>query len=181
MGAENLCHLCRPVLWTPAPRSRGWQVLAWPDVRPDVTQELHGRLKRKPARMLTFPTQPTVLRRRPCLRTSRTGRLILEAARALTAAGQTPFARISVYQWIWRRYSQADHTRPSLDPTFQGMTKNAAGGPPAHAEHRSSAPTAAATYWPNSPPSHPPFGADEARSASTSIDVRNAHAARDDR
>jgi hypothetical protein len=56
VGAENLCHLCRPVLWTPAPRSRGWQVLAWPDVRPDVTQELHGRLKRKPARMLTFPT-----------------------------------------------------------------------------------------------------------------------------
>jgi len=29
-----------------------------------------------------FRPQPTVLRRRPCLRTSRTGRLILEAARA---------------------------------------------------------------------------------------------------
>ena len=72
-------------------------------------------------------------------------RLILQAARALTAAGQTPFTRISVYQWIWRRYSQADHTRPSLDPTFQGMTKNAGGGPPAHAEHRSSASTADAT------------------------------------
>jgi hypothetical protein len=57
-------------------------------------------------------------------------RLILQAARALTAAGQAPFTRISVYQWIWRRYPRADHDRPSLDPTFQGMTKNAAGGPP---------------------------------------------------
>lgn len=57
-------------------------------------------------------------------------RLIQQAARALTAAGQTPFTRISVYQWIWRRYPQADHDRPSLDPTFQGMTKNATGGPP---------------------------------------------------
>jgi hypothetical protein len=46
-------------------------------------------------------------------------RLILQAARALTAADQTPFTRISIYQWIWRRYPQADHDRPSLDPTFQ--------------------------------------------------------------
>ncbi|MGO9220541.1 MAG: hypothetical protein ACLP5E_22695 [Streptosporangiaceae bacterium] len=57
-------------------------------------------------------------------------RLILQAARAMTAAGQTPFTRISVYQWIWRRHPRPDHDRPSLDPTFQGMTKNAAGGPP---------------------------------------------------
>ena len=57
-------------------------------------------------------------------------RLILQAARALTAAGQTPFTRISVYQWIWRRYPRAEHDRPSLDPTFQGMTRNSAGGPP---------------------------------------------------
>jgi hypothetical protein len=57
-------------------------------------------------------------------------RLILQAARALTAAGQTPFTRISVYQWIWRRHSRAEHDRPSLDPTFQGMTSNATGGPP---------------------------------------------------
>ena len=57
-------------------------------------------------------------------------RLILQAARALTAAGQAPFTRQSVYKWIWRRYSRADHDRPSLDPTFQGMIKNATGGPP---------------------------------------------------
>jgi hypothetical protein len=56
-------------------------------------------------------------------------RLILQAARALTAAGQTPFTRISVYQWIWRRYPRAEHDRPSLDPTFQGMIGNATGGP----------------------------------------------------
>jgi hypothetical protein len=57
-------------------------------------------------------------------------RLILQAARALTAAGQTPFTRISVHQWIWRRHTRAQHDRPSLDPTFQGMTRNSAGGPP---------------------------------------------------
>jgi hypothetical protein len=57
-------------------------------------------------------------------------RLILEAARALTVAGQTPFSRISVYEWIWRRHARADHDRPSLDPTFQGMVSNATGGPP---------------------------------------------------
>jgi hypothetical protein len=57
-------------------------------------------------------------------------RLILEAAQALTATGQTPFTRQSVYEWIWRRYPRTDHDRPSLDPTFQGMTANAPGGPP---------------------------------------------------
>jgi len=56
-------------------------------------------------------------------------RLILEAARALTAAGQSPFTRISVYEWIWRRYPRSAHDRPSLDPTFQGMVRNATGGP----------------------------------------------------
>lgn len=57
-------------------------------------------------------------------------RLILEAARALTATGQSPFTRISVYQWIWRRYPREAHDRPTLDPTFQSMIRNAAGGPP---------------------------------------------------
>jgi hypothetical protein len=57
-------------------------------------------------------------------------RLILQAAQALTATGQTPFTRQSVYLWIWRRYPRVDHDRPSLDPTFQGMIKNASGGPP---------------------------------------------------
>jgi hypothetical protein len=57
-------------------------------------------------------------------------RLIAEAAKALTAAGQTPFTRQSVYEWIWRRYSRSEHDRPSLDPTFQGMVKNARGGVP---------------------------------------------------
>lgn len=57
-------------------------------------------------------------------------KLILDAARALTAAGQTPFTRISVYEWIWRRHPREQHDRPSLDPTFQGMIKNATGGPP---------------------------------------------------
>lgn len=56
--------------------------------------------------------------------------LILQAARALTAAGQAPFTRQSVYQWIWQRHPRANHDRPSLDPTFQGMIKNAPGGPP---------------------------------------------------
>lgn len=56
-------------------------------------------------------------------------RLILQAARALTAAGQTPFTRISIYEWIWRRYRRAEHDRPSLDPILQGMTRNSAGGP----------------------------------------------------
>lgn len=55
--------------------------------------------------------------------------LILDAAEALTAAGQAPFTRISVYEWIWRRYPRRDHDRPSLDPTFQGMVGNAPGGP----------------------------------------------------
>jgi uncharacterized protein with LGFP repeats/transcriptional regulator with XRE-family HTH domain len=60
-------------------------------------------------------------------------KLILEAARALKAAGQTPFTRISIYEWIWRRYPREQHDRPSLDPTFQGMIKNATGGPPSAA------------------------------------------------
>jgi hypothetical protein len=57
-------------------------------------------------------------------------RLILEAARALTLAGQAPFTRQTVYQWIWKRHPRDDHDRPSLDPTFQGMISNAPGGPP---------------------------------------------------
>jgi hypothetical protein len=181
VGAENLCHLCRPVLWTPAPRSRGWQVLAWPDVRPDVTQELHGRLKRKPARMLTFPTQPTVLRRRPCLRTSRTGRLILEAARAdgRRADPVHPRQRLPM----------------DLASLFPGRPHSAQPRPhvSGHDQERGRRPAQRMrnTAHPHRPrplhtgriaaPSHPPFGADEARSASTSIDVRNTHAARDDR
>jgi hypothetical protein len=55
-------------------------------------------------------------------------RLILEAARALTAAGHSPFTRVSVYEWIWRRYPRREHDRPSLDPVFQGMVRNAPGG-----------------------------------------------------
>jgi hypothetical protein len=56
-------------------------------------------------------------------------RLILDAAEELTATGQTPFTRSSVYEWIWQRYPRGSHGRPSLDPTFQGMVRNAAGGP----------------------------------------------------
>ena len=48
-------------------------------------------------------------------------RLIVAAARALTAAGHAPFSRIAVYQWIWSRHPRVDHDRPTLDPTFQGM------------------------------------------------------------
>ena len=40
-------------------------------------------------------------------------RLILEAARALTLAGQAPLTRQTVYQWIWKRHSRDDHDRPS--------------------------------------------------------------------
>ena len=56
-------------------------------------------------------------------------RLILDAAQALTAAGGTPFTRVSIYEWIWKRYPRSSHDRPSLDPTFQGMVSNATGGP----------------------------------------------------
>jgi hypothetical protein len=56
--------------------------------------------------------------------------LILSAARALTSAGQTPFARIDVYRSIWERHPRSEHGRPALDPTFQGMVSNAPGGPP---------------------------------------------------
>jgi hypothetical protein len=56
--------------------------------------------------------------------------LILQAARALSAAGQTPFTRQSAYEWIWRRTPRSAHDRNSLDPTFQGMVKNTPGGPP---------------------------------------------------
>lgn len=56
--------------------------------------------------------------------------LIRAGAKALTAAGQTPFTRIAIYQWIWERYPASKHGRPSLDPTFQGMIRNAPGGPP---------------------------------------------------
>jgi hypothetical protein len=60
-------------------------------------------------------------------------RLILDAAQALTAAGRTPFTRISIYEWIWERYPRTSHDRPSLDPTFQGMVRNATGGPKSQA------------------------------------------------
>jgi hypothetical protein len=63
-------------------------------------------------------------------KTKQNWRLILDAAQALTASGQTPFTRVSVYEWIWRRYPRAEHDRPSLDPIFQGMVDNARGGPP---------------------------------------------------
>lgn len=56
--------------------------------------------------------------------------LIHAGASALTAAGQTPFTRIGVYEWVWERYPAREHGRPSLDPTFQGMVRNATGGPP---------------------------------------------------
>jgi hypothetical protein len=42
--------------------------------------------------------------------------LILQAARALTAAGQTPLTRISIYQWIWRRYRARSMTGPAWTP-----------------------------------------------------------------
>jgi hypothetical protein len=54
-------------------------------------------------------------------------RLIIQAGRALTAAGQAPFTRIAVYKWIWSRYPRREHDRPSLDPTLQGMVSNAWG------------------------------------------------------
>jgi hypothetical protein len=55
-------------------------------------------------------------------------RLIVEAAHALTTAGQSPFTRASVYEWIRQRYPRSEHDRPSLAPVFQGMTGNAPGG-----------------------------------------------------
>jgi hypothetical protein len=57
-------------------------------------------------------------------------RLILDAAEELTASGQAPFTRATVYEWIWRRHPRSEHKRPSLDPSFQGMVGNAPGGPP---------------------------------------------------
>ena len=57
-------------------------------------------------------------------------RLILAATRALTAAGQTPFTRKGVYEWIWERHPSSEHGRGSLDPTLQGMIRNAPTGAP---------------------------------------------------
>ncbi len=53
--------------------------------------------------------------------------LIDEATRALTGHGLTPFSRQQVYEEIWKRHPERQ--RASLDPTFQGMIRNAAGGP----------------------------------------------------
>ena len=39
-------------------------------------------------------------------------RLILQAAHALTAAGQAPFTRISIYHWIWRATRGPSMTGP---------------------------------------------------------------------
>ena len=78
-------------------------------------------------------------------------RLILEAARALTAAGQSPFTRVSVYEWIWRRYPRSAHDRPSLDPVFQGMVRNAPGQPPVPRGRPWPGSTAASTPWPTLP------------------------------
>jgi len=63
-------------------------------------------------------------------------RLILDAAQALTATGQSPFTRISVYEWISRRYPRSAHDRPSLDPTFRGWCATPLAGRPAQPEHR---------------------------------------------
>lgn len=53
--------------------------------------------------------------------------LIQRAALLLTGEGHTPFSRIEVFRRIWQRYPE--RRRPSLDPTFQGMIRNAPGGP----------------------------------------------------
>ena len=63
-------------------------------------------------------------------KTAQNWRLILEAAQALTASGQAPFTRVSIYKWIWRRYPRSEHDRRSLDPVLQGMVSNAPGAPP---------------------------------------------------
>jgi hypothetical protein len=66
--------------------------------------------------------------------TDRVGRLtnwqlILAAACALTAAGNTPFSRIDVFEWIWERFPRSEHERGALDPTFQGMIDMATRAP----------------------------------------------------
>jgi hypothetical protein len=43
-------------------------------------------------------------------------RLILEAARALTAASQAPFSRLTLYQWIWARFPAGTTTAPASTP-----------------------------------------------------------------
>jgi hypothetical protein len=78
---------------------------------------------------LPFPHRDLSAEDRPAATRPPNWRLIKDAAQALTAAGQTPFTRRAVYEWIWRRYPRAEHDRPSLDPTFQGMVTNATGGP----------------------------------------------------
>jgi hypothetical protein len=55
--------------------------------------------------------------------------LVLEAARAQTAAGRTHSPGIGVYERIWQRHPRSSHARPSLDPTFQGMVHGTTGGP----------------------------------------------------
>ena len=75
-------------------------------------------------------------------------RLILEAARALTATGQSPFTRISVYQWIWQRYPREVHDRPTLDPTFQGRSGMRRAARRVRAEPRCSGSNAGVMCWP---------------------------------
>jgi hypothetical protein len=75
-------------------------------------------------------------------------RLILEAAGALTAAGQSPFTRVSVYEWIWRRYPRSVHDRPSLDPVFQGWSATPRAGRSVRRGRRWSGSVAASTFWP---------------------------------
>lgn len=54
-------------------------------------------------------------------------RLIIAATRDLTAHGRSPFSRIDVYRRLWRQHPERQ--RASLDPTFQGLVRNAPGGP----------------------------------------------------
>ncbi len=55
-------------------------------------------------------------------------KLIDEATRLLASRGLTPFTRDDVYREIWKQHP--DRPRGSLDPTLQGMVRNAPGGPP---------------------------------------------------
>ena len=57
-------------------------------------------------------------------------RLILAAARALTAAGQSPFPRIAVYQWIWWRHSQARSRSTNSRPYLPGHDRECSRGTP---------------------------------------------------
>ena len=75
-------------------------------------------------------------------------RLILQAARALTAAGQTPFIGIGIYEMDLATLSPGRPRPARPRPHLPGHDKERSAARPAQAEYRSSAPAEASTCSP---------------------------------